>query len=199
MSKRAPRRAPQRRTGRAIVDALLDAAATLLATEGLAGMTTNAVATRAGVSVGSLYQYFPNKQALVAAVADRVNAGLVTEVERIVLSDRSPTAKLDALVGLLCASDVADRAVRRALLRDVPRGWWESGIESSERRVAEHLVPLARALRPALDDDEARRRAVLALFALRGAVQGALVYGPEQLDQPAMRERLRALALTALD
>lgn len=198
MSKRAPRREPRRRTGRAIVDALLDAASSLLATEGLAGMTTNAVAERAGVSVGSLYQYFPNKQALVSAVSDRLNAALVAEVERVVGSDVAADAKLDALVALLCSSDVGDLAVRRALLRDVPRGWVESGIESSERRVVAALAPLVRELVPTLADDEVPRRVVLALFAIRGAAQGALLYEPSTLASPELRTRLRALALTAL-
>lgn len=198
MSKRAPRREPRRRTGRAIVDALLDAASSLLAAQGLAGMTTNAVAERAGVSVGSLYQYFPNKQALVSAVSDRLNAALVAEVERLVGSDAAPDAKLDALVALLCSSDVGDLEVRRALLRDVPRGWVESGVESSERRVVAALVPLARELAPRLADDEVARRVVLALFAIRGAAQGALLYEPSMLASPELRARLRALALTAL-
>ncbi len=198
MSKRAPRREPRRRTGRAIVDALLDAASGLLATQGLAGMTTNAVAERAGVSVGSLYQYFPNKQALVSAVSDRLNAALVAEVERLVASDLAADVKLDALVALLCSSDVGDLAVRRALLRDVPRGWVESGVESSERRVVAALVPLARELAPRLADDEVARRVVLALFAIRGAAQGAMLYEPSMLASPELRARLRALALTAL-
>lgn len=198
MSKRAPRREPRRRTGRAIVDALLDAASSLLATQGLAGMTTNAVAERAGVSVGSLYQYFPNKQALVSAVSDRLNAALGAEVERLVGSDVAAETKLDALVALLCSSDVGDLAVRRALLRDVPRGWVESGVESSERRVVAALVPLARELAPRLADDEVVHRVVLALFAIRGAVQGALLYEPSMLASPELRARLRALALTVL-
>jgi AcrR family transcriptional regulator len=198
VSKRAPRREPRRRTGRAIVDALLDAASSLLAAQGLAGMTTNAVAERAGVSVGSLYQYFPNKQALVSAVSDRLNAALAAEVERLVGSDLAAETKLDALVALLCSSDVGDLAVRRALLRDVPRGWVESGVESSERRVVAALVPLARELAPKLADDEVARRVVLALFAIRGAVQGALLYEPSMLASPELRARLRALALTAL-
>ncbi len=180
------------------MDALLDAASSLLAARGLAGMTTNAVAERAGVSVGSLYQYFPNKQALVSAVSDRLNAALVAEVERLVGSDVAADTKLDALVALLCSSDVGDLAVRRALLRDVPRGWVESGIESSERRVVATLVPLARELAPTLADDEIARRVVLALFAIRGAAQGLLLYEPARLASPELRARLRALVLTAL-
>lgn len=198
MSKRAPRRAPRRRTGRAIVDALLDAASGLLATEGLAGMTTNAVAARAGVSVGSLYQYFPNKQALVAAVADRINVALVTQVEAIVGSERPVSERLDALLALLCSNDVGDLAVRRALLRDVPRGWVESGIEGSERRVAAALAPLVAEYAPQLPPDEVPRRVVLALFAIRGAVQGVLLYEPARLDAPELRASLRKLAFAAL-
>jgi len=198
VSKRAPRREPRRRTGRAIVDALLDAASSLLAAQGLAGMTTNAVAERAGVSVGSLYQYFPNKQALVSAVSDRLNAALVAEVERIVATDATADAQLDALVALLCSSGVGDLAVRRALLRDVPRGWVESGVESSERRVVTALAPLARRLAPSLAADQVPHRVVIALFAIRGAVQGALLYEPAWLSSPDVRARLKALAVTAL-
>ena len=53
------------------VEAILDATARVLVREGYARTSTNRVAAVAGVSIGSLYQYFPNKESLVAAlVAD---------------------------------------------------------------------------------------------------------------------------------
>ena len=68
------RRAPRSRVGKVSVEALVDAAALLLERAGVAGLTTNRVAELAGVSVGTLYQYFPNKEALVAALFDRNTA-----------------------------------------------------------------------------------------------------------------------------
>ena len=66
-----PRKSPVQRRSKEMVEAILDAAARLFAAGGLAGMTTNAVAELAGVSIGSLYQYFPNKLALVRGVYER--------------------------------------------------------------------------------------------------------------------------------
>jgi AcrR family transcriptional regulator len=64
----SPRKAP--RQARALIthDAIVEAAAHIIATGGLAAFNTNAVAERAGVSIGSLYQYFPNKDALMVAL-----------------------------------------------------------------------------------------------------------------------------------
>lgn len=53
------------------VTALLDATARVLVRRGYAACTTNLVAEVAGVGIGSLYEYFPNKEALVAALAER--------------------------------------------------------------------------------------------------------------------------------
>ena len=64
-------RTPRQARARATVDAILVAAAHILRSDGVAGMTTNRVARLAGVSVGSLYQYFPNKQAVLAALRER--------------------------------------------------------------------------------------------------------------------------------
>ena len=66
-----PRKAPRQRRSQHTVASLLEAAAQLLETQGLAGFTTNAVAERAGVSIGSLYQYFPSKDALTLALLQR--------------------------------------------------------------------------------------------------------------------------------
>ena len=63
-----PRKTPVQARSSATVDAILEAAARILETEGLEGYTTNAIAARAGVSIGSLYQYFPNKDAITAAL-----------------------------------------------------------------------------------------------------------------------------------
>lgn len=78
----SPRKLPRQARSQATVDALLDATAQVLVERGYARTTTNAVAERAGVSVGSLYQYFPNKDALVAALHDRHVQGVLAGMEQ---------------------------------------------------------------------------------------------------------------------
>lgn len=73
------RRVPRQERGRERVGKILDAAATVIAEVGVDTMTTNAIAARANTSVGSLYQFFPNKEAIVEALAARYN----TELRRI--------------------------------------------------------------------------------------------------------------------
>ncbi len=68
-----PRKKPRQSRARTTVDVILMAAAHILKREGFAHTTTNRIAEKAGVSVGSLYQYFPNKEAIVAALRERHN------------------------------------------------------------------------------------------------------------------------------
>lgn len=75
-----PRKLPEQSRSAATVTAVLEAAARILERDGLEGYTTNAVAERAGVSIGSLYQYFPNKDALTVALIERESAVLLSEV-----------------------------------------------------------------------------------------------------------------------
>src|SRR5262245_44018873 len=67
----SPRKTASQKRSRFTVDALLDATARILVKEGFNRTSTNKIAATAGVSIGSLYQYFPSKEALVAAVVDR--------------------------------------------------------------------------------------------------------------------------------
>lgn len=66
-----PRKVASQERSRATVDALVEATARILVKEGFDKASTNRIAEVAGVSVGSLYQYFPGKEALVAAVIER--------------------------------------------------------------------------------------------------------------------------------
>jgi AcrR family transcriptional regulator len=78
-----PRKTPAQSRSTATVSAVLEAAARILERHGLEGYTTNAIAERAGVSIGSLYQYFPNKDAVTVALIERESAVLLAEVAAI--------------------------------------------------------------------------------------------------------------------
>ena len=72
MARKPPsvlRKAPSQARSRVTVDIILQAAARILVHRGFEAFTTNAVAEEAGVSIGSLYQYFPNKEALIASLS----------------------------------------------------------------------------------------------------------------------------------
>lgn len=75
-----PRKTPSQRRSAHTVEAILEAAARILETQGLTACSTNAVAQRAGVSIGSLYQYFPNRDALTVALIERETAQLLSDV-----------------------------------------------------------------------------------------------------------------------
>jgi AcrR family transcriptional regulator len=81
-----PRKKPVQKRSQATVDAIVEAAARIFVREGYPGATTNRIAELAGVSVGSLYEYFPNKASLLAALVSRQVDNMM-EVMRARLSE----------------------------------------------------------------------------------------------------------------
>src|SRR5688572_31809147 len=71
-----PRKEPQQRRSRDTIDAIFEATIQVLLANGFDKTTTIQIANRAGVSIGSLYQYFPNKRALLAAIVKRHVGGV---------------------------------------------------------------------------------------------------------------------------
>jgi AcrR family transcriptional regulator len=104
------RKLPRQKRSVMMVETILQAAARVLARESLDGFNTNRVAEVAGISVGSLYQYFPNKSALVAALIDRDHAALATGLERLLEGSPSCTlrATLAAIAELLIEQQYGD-------------------------------------------------------------------------------------------
>ena len=103
-----PRKNASQMRSRATVDALLQATARILIREGFDKASTNRIAAVAGVSVGSLYQYFPSKEALVAAVIDRHNQELMQAVR----SELAEAMKLPIEEGVRKLVTVAIKAHR---------------------------------------------------------------------------------------
>jgi AcrR family transcriptional regulator len=115
------RKQPQQARSNELVAAILDAAVQVLAKEGAQRFTTARVAERAGVSVGSLYQYFPNKAAILFRLqSDEWRS--TSELLRGILADRatSPPARLRALVHAFIRSECEEAAIRGALSDAAP-------------------------------------------------------------------------------
>lgn len=76
-----PRKTPVQSRSRVTVDAILEATIQVFLSEGMARLTTTRVSERAGVSVGTMYQYFPNKLALIIALNERYLTALAERIE----------------------------------------------------------------------------------------------------------------------
>lgn len=118
-----PRKRASQERSRAMVDALIEATARILVREGFDAASTNRIAEKAGVSVGSLYQYFPSKEALVAAVIDRHSQELM-KIVRGVLADVTSLPMKQAVHRLVAAAIEAhsvDPKLHRVLAEQIPR------------------------------------------------------------------------------
>lgn len=113
--QRATPRAPRQERARQKVELILEAAIRLLDKGGLPMLTTNAIAETAGVSIGTLYQYFPNKEAVLDALAEREVAGLSERVLAAMqdLSVMSPQDRIGGIVRAISASYGARPRVHR--------------------------------------------------------------------------------------
>lgn len=109
------RRTPRQPRSEATVEAILDAAFQLLEQGGPRALTTNHIAERAGVSVGTLYQYFRGKQAILGALAQRQAAAARDRIARIVI-DGPRISAVRLIVRTLATAFEGSPATRRALL-----------------------------------------------------------------------------------
>ena len=118
-----PRKLAAQDRSRATVDALVEATARILVKDGFDKASTNRIAAKAGVSVGSLYQYYPSKEALVAAVIDRHNR----ELMRIVRGALADVATLPIeqairrIVAVAIEAHRVDPRLHRVLAEQIPR------------------------------------------------------------------------------
>ncbi|HEX6243300.1 MAG TPA: TetR/AcrR family transcriptional regulator [Polyangiales bacterium] len=119
------RKRPVQQRSRDTVDTILTAAARVLEQRGYAGFNTNRVAERAGVSIGSVYQYFPDKDALLAALGiqnvEQTERALVAELGALRARNAAPRSFARGLIRVWCSThDEAQHALMYAIHSGLP-------------------------------------------------------------------------------
>jgi AcrR family transcriptional regulator len=183
-------RSPGRAAGQDIVRATLRAAELLLERDGIEALTTNTLARVAGVSIGSLYRYFPDKRAIVAELArELVNRAKAVAAEIVAAAhEADPRALLWQLTRVADHPSLGSLPLRRTLLREVPRRWVEDIVAEADANV-EALASVYLASRP-LRPGSADRMAFVLVHAVVGAVDGALLHEPARLREAEYRREL---------
>ena len=117
-----PRKQPSQARSQQMVELILEATARILAERGYVGTNTNLVAQRAGVSVGSVYQYFPNKDSLVTALHERHAAQMYAVINGVLATSqaRSLRGHIDAIVQAMLAAHQMEPALHKVLEKEYP-------------------------------------------------------------------------------
>jgi len=112
-----PRKLPRQARSQATVAIILEAATRILTDRGIDAFNTNEVARRAGVSVGSIYQYFPNKDSLLLALRDRHSVEMADAIEGVASASLGGDlqADLQRLVRAAMAAHEADPGLHKVL------------------------------------------------------------------------------------
>ncbi len=191
------RRAPRQQRSRATVDAIVEAAAHVLAARGWTKFTTNEVARVAGASIGSLYQYFPDKLALAEAIRERhldaVLAVLPDPDERG-NAIRLETQVAQVIDGIITIHSTNQR-LHRVLLDEVPLAA-RSNLDAFE---AEYLRRYEALILQGTERPGAPRDAIAAQVlasAVEGVVHAAALRG--ELGVPEVRRELNGFVCTYL-
>jgi AcrR family transcriptional regulator len=178
------------------VSALFEASIQVLLAVGYRKLTTTRVAERAGVSVGTLYQYFPNRQALIISVIERYLEDIVSSIERCCRDldgrplDELATGLVDAFIVAKWRRIEVSRAMHEPL-SDV-RG--AELVRAAATRAAGSVAIILRSCSDASFRDE-NLLALLIVMACSSLLQAAIADQPSPLEKEALRAHMRAMVL----
>lgn len=177
------RKRPKQARSRDLVNALMQTTARILARDGWDALTTNRVAKEAGVSVGSLYQYFPNKDALVSGLMESWAETLTAQF--VALGTELMEAPIEVGVRRLVEAvlDVtrSDQVLHRSVLLQLPRIGALEAFERLNQRAAETLAEWIALYRNELDVDDPSLTAHVIVTSLDALTDHALLMRPELL------------------
>lgn len=170
-----PRRSPRQGRSKATVEAILESATRILEAGEI--FTTNHVAERAGVSVGTLYQYFPDKAAILDALGARERATMAAATQATIADGVEPArAAIRAQLAAFDGRHAARRAVLEAILRD-------PATPGMAREVDAGTAPFVR-------EGERPVHAFVISRAVMGVVRAAVLEGSPLLGTPDLEEAL---------
>ncbi len=141
----SPRKAPRQRRSHQTVDRIVETAARIFDEAGYPDTTTNEIAAEAGVSIGSLYQYFPNKDAILVEIARRHVTSTLTALDELLtrLGDQMP---LDQLIASVIAVLIDQHEHDRLHLLIAHRAPRSPELDHELDRAQQHLVALTERL-----------------------------------------------------
>lgn len=193
---------PVQARAKATVAAMLDATAQVLISDGYEAVSTNRIAEVAGVSIGSLYEYFPNKQSLVASVLSRALRDIVDEVTTglrtaLALADQ-PRSGIDYWMRAMTAALQKRGDLLRVALREVPFLWSIREI----RQLSETLQHIAqegrRKSERVLHFDDPQASTYLLMSMTWAAILQTVLYPPTHLSRERLTSTLVEMVLKLL-
>lgn len=187
-----PRKLPRQARSQHMVETILEATARVLAERGYAGTNTNLVAERAGVSVGSVYQYFPHKDSLISALHERHASQMYAVVDRVLATagEGGLRERLAAMVRALLEAHRVEPELHKVLEKEFP--FFDAPHDASPadhsffRRVRELLEAHADEIVPA-DRDLATW---IVLRTLETLVHAAVIDAPARFSAEAIERNI---------
>ena len=192
----APRKVPRQKRALVTVDVILEATAHVLRTIGYDALTTNKVADAAGVSVGSLYQYFPGKDALVTAlmlrVFDRQRAAFLAALGDMAAAPIADV--IEVVVATLLETHAADPRLSEVLMNQVPRvGELAEVMAYNEEKIAKPLHAFLQARRDDLVVDDLRAATFLLTHSIPPLLQRLTMSRPSPEQRRAIFRELNGM------
>jgi AcrR family transcriptional regulator len=193
--KTTPRKRPRQARSRDTVDAILAATTRVLVKRGFHGLTTNAVAIAAGISIGSLYQYFPNKEALVAALIERhiedMNAAVLSELTRVAHLPMAQAVR--AVIELAITAHAIEPELHRVLTEQVPRVGRLAKLRELDAISHRMIAGLLAARRDELAITDPDLAAFVLVASIEAIIHRAALLAPERLRDPRLTDEACAL------
>jgi AcrR family transcriptional regulator len=193
--KTTPRKRPRQERSKATVDTILAATARVLVKKGFDGLTTNAVAEQAGVSIGSLYQYFPSKEALVAALIEQhieeMNTAILSELTRVAQLPMAQAVR--AVIELTIRAHSIEPELHRVLTEQVPRVGRLARLAEADgicRRMVAGMLAARKDELAIADPDTA---AFILVASIEAITHRAALFSPERLRDPRLIDEAVAL------
>lgn len=177
-----------------MVERILDAAGRVLVTSGYEGASTHRIAEEAGVSPGSVYQYFPNKDVIVHMAVERM-VGQISERLAGAIAESFVADPLDGVRSMVTAvltTTEDHRELTRVLVEQLPRLGGSTAIPAFERRGMDQAQGFLLAIRPHADPRHATADAWIAIQAVQQLVTRYV------LDEPPIERDIFIDALTRL-
>jgi AcrR family transcriptional regulator len=193
-SRAKPRKNPRQERSQAMVETILEAATRVFVKEGYARATTNRIATAAGVSVGSLYQYFPSKDAIAVELLRRYRESLVEIVaQRLARADQVPFEEVvEELLTMLLKHQSINPALHRVLIEQVLRTGARREILGFEEKLEAHLIAALHAAKSRVNVDDYELAAFVLVRVVLAVVHAAVVDSP-RYNTPALARELTRL------